>query len=180
MGQRRWPGRAAVAATLGVNRSSLHAWLNHFNHHRAIDETNGLTVDTNRLLTVLTAHRIVGQRPETLMTTPHEPPQLHARLADAGIPHVFGLFTAANQWAFFEPRRGHQLYIHQRHRAEVRRLLRGQGHGLDLFIDSVDALPTQVRNGLPITSPLLTVADLRAHPEGGAHAHFLQENVLRP
>lgn len=175
-----WPGRAAVARHLGVHRASIQAWLDHFAHHRAIQEDGGLGVDPDRLWSVLTAHRVAAQRPETAFHTIHEPAEASRRLDDAGVPHAFCMFTAANHYAFFEPRRQHQIYL-PRQAIPVARTILGAGPGdaLQVFHEAVEALPALTRAGTRITDPVLTVADLRAHPEGGAHASFLESNLPR-
>ncbi|HVL87100.1 MAG TPA: hypothetical protein VM681_03695, partial [Candidatus Thermoplasmatota archaeon] len=59
--------------------------------------------------------------------------------------------------------------------ARSRRASRGF---LQIYTESLSGLSVATRAGLPVTSPFQTVVDLRAHPEGGAHAAFLEANLL--
>lgn len=181
-----WPDQAAIARAMSTSRSAIHPWVNHLLHHRALRfRGDRLEADRSRLMAVLTAHRIAAHRPEAPFRIALEPEAAHRALEGAGVPHCFAFFTAANQWAFYEPRRDLDLYVERGSLGRVREVLapppsrvRRAGGLAHPFLERVRAIPATARSGLPVTSPLLTVLDLRAHPEGGAHAAFLEEVVL--
>lgn len=181
----RWPSRVAIAAQLRTSPGALNPWVQYLTFHRAVREADhGLAADPDRLLQVLTAHRVANLRPEAPLRIAMDAREAHALFEARGVPHSLAMFSAANEWAFFEPRRDVQLYVPRAALPQLRRVLasvpaRGAGQGLlQAFAEDLDRLEVQRRGGLPVTSPFQTVLDLRAHPEGGAHAAFLQEKLL--
>lgn len=183
--QSRWPDRAALARAVGTSPGALAPWAQFLTFHRALRETaSGVEADFDRLLGVLTAHRMANLRPEVPLDTVLDVRGVHAALQDRSVPHAFAMFSAANEWAFFEPRRDVHVYVPRSALPELRRSLgpgprRGGGAGvLQAYVEDPVRLDVQSRTGLPVTGPFQTVVDLRAHPEGGAHAAFLQANLL--
>lgn len=183
--QPRWPDRATLARAVGTSPSGLAPWTQLLTFHRALRETpSGVEADLDRLFGVLTAHRVANLRPEVPLATRMDVRGVHAALRDQGVPHAFAMFSAANEWAFFEPRRDVHVYVPRSALPALRRVLgpgprRGGGSGvLQAYVEDPARLDVQSRTGLPVTGPFQTVLDLRAHPEGGAHAAFLQTNLL--
>ena len=180
-----WPSQAAIAESVGAAPGSLHPWLQALVYQRVLlSDDNGFRVDRDRLLRYFSAVRIAAMRPVRAFTTSLQPEEIHARLTEAGIAHAFGFFTAANLYAFFEPRREIQLFIAPGSREAVRlasagrNLVGDDSMRVEPFEEPLSQLGILARAGLPITAPLQTVLDLRAHPEGGAHADFLEKNLL--
>lgn len=181
-----WASRADIAREIGTSPGAAATWLDYLEFYRVIRRgATGLSVDVNRLISTMTAYRAANLRPERPTAISSSPDELHARLAEAGIPHVFAMFTAANRWAFFEPIRDIHVYLPRGSRSDLHATIeepqargRSASGELQVYTENLDALSTQQRDGYPVTSPLQTVLDLRAHPEGGAHAAFLEENLL--
>lgn len=184
--EEQWSSRSALAREIGTSPGALSTWADYLEFFRVLrDRPGGLEVDRRRLLSTLTAYRVANLRPERPARIQGDVEEVHERLDAQGLPHTFGMFTAANRWAFFEPHRDVHLYVDRGHRREVMAALddlRASGPGasgeLQMYVENLDALSSQDRQGLPVTSPLQTTIDLRAHPEGGAHADFLEENLL--
>lgn len=187
LGRPAWAGQAEIASAVGTTRSAVHPWVNYLLHHRALVGRAGeLRVDRNRLLAVLTANRVAAHRPERPIACDLDVDGVHTRLEDAGVRHVFSFFSAANQWAFYEPRRDVYAYVGRGSLRQIGRLIPGSERSPDvrsgrlhLFVENPPSIRTLDRGGVPVTDPLLTVLDLRAHPEGGAHAAFVEQTVLR-
>jgi hypothetical protein len=135
-------------------------------------------VDARRLLQFYTAHRMARLYPATTFTTDLAPAELSRSLHREGIRHGLAMMSAANEWAFFEPRRRIELYVDRRDVARARRVLTPGRTPVDVFADNLNEIPVTTREGLHVTSTFLTIIDCRAHPEGGAHAEFLERNVL--
>jgi hypothetical protein len=175
--------RADLARALGTTPSAVAPWAHRLAFHRILrDSPQGLTFDEDRLLNYLTSHRQANLQPQPEFFVPMAPEDAINRLA--GLPHVLCMFTAGNRWAFFEPRGDLHVYID---RANVpalrRRLVRARRRGrqdtrVQIYIESLSTISHIDRTGQPTTTPLFTTIDLRAHPEGGAHAEFLRQNLL--
>lgn len=182
--ERSWPDRAAIAHRLGIHRAILSPWLNLLFYHRAIAERDGLRVDRGRLVTLLTAHRMASLRPEAPFEAAVDAEEAHRLLQAAGIPHCLGFFSAANLWSFFEPRADVHVYVPRGRVSSVRAALDQRGPRsrrpatVQVYVEGLAGLGRAERAGAPVTSPFQTVIDLRAHPEGGAHAAFLESNLL--
>lgn len=176
-------GARGVAAEVDVPYTTLIEWWRQLQFQRAIlDSSGGARVDRPRLLQVLTAHRIARLTPRFARRVAMDGHVASAILASQGIPHALAMLTAANEWTFFEPRREIQLYVPAARLTDVRRLLpaeTGAPFSLEVFSDNPEQLPVVERNGVPVTNPFLTLLDCRAHPEGGAHANFIERNVIR-
>ncbi len=184
--KQEWSSRAEIAQAMDVHQQVITPWLNYLEFFRATRKREGeVHVVEDRLLATLANYRAGNLRPERARPIEAEPSKIHALLEEAGVPHAFGMVTAANRWAFYEPHRDVQLYVSRSDRSSVRDALeplspdRSQGGGrLQVFHESLDGVATQDREGLPVTTPFQTVVDLRAHPAGGAHADFLEANLL--
>lgn len=177
-----WPNRASLAQALDVGQGSVTPWLNWLLFHRAVTEERTLRVDRGRLLVAASQVRAASIRPEIPFATNLGEDEIHARLDEARIDHLLGFFTAANRWSFYEPRFDHHVYLARGNMRRVRELLatdvaRARG-SVQIYSEDPNSLLRQTRQGVPVTTPLQTVLDLRAHPEGGAHANFLEENLL--
>lgn len=181
-----WPNRAEIARAVGTGQAALTPWLNYLEFFRVLRETgDGLEARRAPLLAILTAYRTANLRPERPMALRGDVHDVHDRLEAAGVAHLFGMFTSANQWAFYEAHRDVHVYLARSDRGaavdalgDLLRDGRSRGGELQIYLENLDALGHAARGDLPVTSPLQTVVDLRAHPEGGAHADFLERNVL--
>lgn len=184
--KQEWSSRAEIAQAMDVHQQVITPWLNYLEFFRATRKREGeVHVVEDRLLATLANYRAGNLRPERARPIEGEPSEIHTLLEEVGVPHAFGMFTAANRWAFYEPHLDVHLYVSRSDRGSVRDALNpvspggsdGGGH-LQVFHESLDGLATQDREGLPVTTPFQTILDLRAHPEGGAHADFLETNLL--
>lgn len=169
-----------LARELELPTSTVHEWFQQLRFQRALlDAPGGFIVDRPRLLAVLTAHRVARITPVAEVRASVTPATLATALDGASVPHVFAMLTAANAWAFFEPLRAIQLYVPRGEVATVRALMEPGDVTVECFAENLREVPTARRGGLLVTSAFLTLLDCRAHPEGGAHAEFLERNVLR-
>lgn len=172
-----------LAREMGVPYTTLIEWWRHFEFHRALLVfADGVRVDRQRLLQVLVAHRVTRLTPRVSRGTSLAPREVSAALTAQGVPHALAMLSAANEWAFFEPRREIQIYVAAqdltRARAAVPADERGPYH-VEMFSDNPAHLQIVRRGDLPVTGKFLTLLDCRAHPEGGAHASFLERNLIR-
>jgi hypothetical protein len=171
---------AFLAEELGVPTSTLQLWLRQLRFQRVLTpQGREDTVDQARLLQFFGAIRMARLNPSRTFATDDDAAAVSRRLRSAGIPHALGMLSAANEWAFFEPRRRIELYAPRSHLAALHRELAEGRTPVDVFEENMGELPTQERNRAQVTTAFVTVVDCRAHPEGGAHAHFLERNVLR-
>ena len=163
---------------LGVSPATVYDWIKQLRFQRAIVETVAADrVDRRRLLQVYTAHRMAELFPATELDVGAA--GASATLARHGVAHALGLFSAANEWAFFESRGDLQLYVERSDVPRLRSLLPAGPRRLQVFPERMSDLPVKQRGDLPVTGPFRTLLDLRAHPEGGAHAAFLETNLYR-
>lgn len=176
-------GARPVATTLGIPYTTLIEWWRHLEFHRAIfSSSSGNRVDRPRLLQVLTAHRVARLTPRLTRALAVDAHRASRILAREDIRHALAILSAANEWAFFEPRRDIQIYVAAADLTRVRNALPSEPDGpfrLEVFSDNPVHLPVATRGGIPVTSQFLTLVDCRAHPEGGAHANFLERNVIQ-
>lgn len=169
-----------VASRLHLPTSTVHEWVQQLRFQRAIVEASGgYHVDRPRLVATMTAHRIARIAPVAELSTSMDIEALARRLRQESIPHRFAMLTAANAWAFFEPRRSVQVYISRSSASALRSVLEPGSTTVECFAENIAELPHATRGGIEVTSAFLTYLDCRAHPEGGAHASFLERNVLR-
>lgn len=180
---RRFDDRSHLARALGTTPSSVAPWAQRLAFQRVMRDTpDGLQFDGDRFLAYLTSLRVATLQPEPPFSCPISPEDALDRLR--GTPFVTCMFTAGNSWAFFEPRRDLHVYVERRSLSHIRSLLprtgraAGQETRVQLYVESLRQLPHQDRQRRPVTTPLFTTIDLRAHPEGGAHAEFLRRNLL--
>lgn len=180
-----WATRVEIARRLGTTSSALQPWLSWLMFHRALRfESERLLVDRPRLLTVLAAARMAHLRPADPFHSTLTGEQTHRELLQRQIPHVFGFFTAANQWAFYEERLDLHLYVDRGRMRDVQAALRRDTAvrerpvTVQLYVEATRTIPEIRRGPLAVTDVFQTILDLRAHPEGGAHADFLEKNVL--
>lgn len=180
-----WGNQSVLARELGTTPSAIETWIHWMTFHRAIRfDGDRLEADRGRLLTLLTAARTTHLRPSPPFATNRSVDEIHDVLEAAGVRHVFGFFTAANRWSFFEPRDDCHVYVDRGRLGDLRDAIRPSGPverrptTVQPFVEPVSAIETLVRDGVPVTGLFETVVDLRAHPEGGAHADFLEKNVL--
>lgn len=150
-------------------------------YHGAVVERNRLySVDLRRLLDLLAATRVSNLLPTRVLTSPLDPPALHARLQEARLDHVFAFSTAASLTAFFEPLENLQVYVEK---GATRRVSEVVGEGkieVEVFEDRLETVPRQTSaDGLPITELLRTAIDVRSHPRGGAYATILQDALSK-
>lgn len=182
----RWTNRRKIADEMATNRGTLAPWLDYLEFFRAIRGTSEeLKVDLDQLLSTMAAYRTANLRPARPRPIHGDLFRAHERLQENDVEHVFCMFVAANRWAFFEPTNDIQVYINRGDMSEAAEALsasepqgRRRTGTLQIFLENLDSLSHQRREELPVTSPLQTVIDLRAHPEGGAHADFLEKNLL--
>lgn len=180
---RRFADRSDLARALATTASSIAPWAHRLAFHRVLQDTSeGLRFDEDRFLSYLTSLRVATLQPEPEFVTPLSADDALSRLR--GLANVTCMFTAGNSWAFFEPRRDLHLYVDRpslpRLRAALPRSRRPNANEtrVQVYVESLDQVPSVNRQGHPVTTPLFTTIDLRAHPEGGAHAEFLRRNLL--
>lgn len=181
----QWQSQSALAAHLGTSASALTPWIQSLTFFRALmTERHGFRVDRDRLLRVLTAWRMADLRPARPFYSRSAVDEIGERLLGENIPYTFGFFTAANRYAFYEPRQDVQIYVAPGSVSVVRDVLEG-GKQTDyrmvrvqLFEEPLSQIGSLTRGDVTVTTPIQTVVDLRAHPEGGAHAEFLAKNLL--
>lgn len=173
----------ALATQLDIPYTTVVEWWRHLEFHRALlVAPREITVDRARLLQILTAHRIARLSPSSTRTVSMDAREIARVLARENVPYALGMLSAANEWAFFEPRRSIQLYVPRQALADVRRLVpyeEDAPNELQIFRENLAHLPTQRRGNVLVTSAFQTLLDCRAHPEGGAHAAFLESQVMR-
>lgn len=172
-----------IAAELGVPYTTLIEWWRHLEYHRALlVSPDGVEVDRPRLLQVMTAHRVARMTPRVTRPIALDTEGVAEVLDLKEVPYALAVLSAANAWTFFEPRRNVQVFVASSDLTRVRQALPTVPEGrftLEVFGDNPDHLPTVVRGGFRLTSAFLTLLDCRAHPEGGAHANFLERNVIQ-
>lgn len=175
--------RSHLARTLRTTASSIAPWAQRLVFHRVLQDTpEGLRFDEDRFLTYLTSLRVATLQPEPEFATPTAADDALDRLQ--GLPHVACMFTAGNSWVFFEPRRDLHVYVDRRSLPRLRSLLprsRRPSTGetrVQAYVESLHQIPHVARQRRPVTTPLFTTVDLRAHPEGGAQAEFLRRNLM--
>lgn len=173
-----------LQATVGVPRSTFQSWLRHLRFQRALlDSPRGYRVDRARLMQVLTAHRVTQLAPAAEIPTSLGPQEISAILARERISYSLCMLSAANEWAFFEPRREMQVYVQRAQAARLARLLPPGERLLQVFAENVQSLDraehVKTRGAVRVTCPFLTALDCRAHPEGGAHASFVERVILK-
>lgn len=179
-----WSNQIELARELETSSSAVAPWVRTLNFHRAISvRREGLMVDRDRLIRIYTSFRVATLRPVKPFGTPLDVESAKHQLDGANIDHIFALFTAANRYAFFEPRNEIQIYVKPGSLTSLRQAIAtdkpGRGDLLvQAFEEPLEGIAQTSRNGLAVTTPLQTVVDLRAHPEGGAHAEFLSEKLL--
>lgn len=175
-------GARPIATQLSIPYTTLIEWWRQFEFQRAIiTSPEGLRVDRPRLLQVLTAHRMSRLTPRFDRSVDTDAHTVSTVLQAANIPHALGMLSAGNEWAFFEPRRDIQVYVAASMLTRVRTALPAADgpFRLEVFSDNPEHLPIVTRNRVPVTNQFLTLIDCRAHPEGGAHANFLERNVIQ-
>lgn len=184
-GTPQWRSQAALAVELGTTASSLAPWIQSLTFFRALTpDEHGFRIDKDRLLRVLTAWRMADLRPSRPFYSKYSVDEIGERLLGKNIQYTFGFFTAANRYAFYEPRQDVQIYIAPGSVTAVRNVLAGEKQTdhrmmrVQLFEEPLRQIGSHRRDGVIVTTPLQTVIDLRAHPEGGAHAGFLAEKLL--
>jgi len=172
----------ALSQELDIPYTTVVEWWRHLEFHRAIlVAARDVRVDRARLLHVLTAHRMARLSPSGVRTVAMDPREIAHALTRGSIPFALGMLSAANEWAFFEQRRSVQIYAPRHALSDIRRLVPSEGGGpirLEVFRENLAHLPVVRRGGVPITSAFQTLLDCRAHPEGGAHAAFLESQML--
>lgn len=180
-----WANQSALAQELGTTPSGIETWIHWMTFHRAVRfDGDRLEADRGRLLTLLAAARMTHVRPSPPFATNRSLDEIHDGLEAANVPHVFGFFTAANRWSFFEPRDDCHVYVDRGRLGDLRNAIQAsetverRPTTVQPFVEAVSAIETVVRDEVPVTGLFGTVVDLRAHPEGGAHADFLEKNVL--
>lgn len=171
-----------IAQELGVPYTTLIEWWRHLEFHRALLVSPGeVRVDHPRLLQVLTAHRTARLTPRVARPIALDAHGVARELTAANVPYALAMLSAANEWAFFEPRRSIQVYVPTRELTRARAalpLVQDAPFSLEVFGEDPAHLPTARRGRVIVTSQFLTLLDCRAHPEGGAHANFLERNVI--
>lgn len=179
----RFTDRSHLARALRTTASSIAPWAHRLGFHRVLQDTHdGLRFDEDRFLTYLTSLRVATLQPEPEFVTQLSTDDALGRLR--GFANVTCMFTAGNSWAFFEPRRDLHVYVDRSSlpqiRAAIPRSRRPNANDtrVQVYVESLDQIPSMTRQGHPVTTPLFTTVDLRAHPEGGAHAEFLRRNLL--
>lgn len=179
----RFTDRSHLARALGTTASSVAPWAHRLAFHRVLqDSSEGLRFDEDRFLSYLTSLRVATLQPEPEFVTPVSADDALGRLR--GFANVTCMFTAGNSWAFFEPRRDLHVYVDRSSLPQLRAALprsrrpAANEMRVQVYVESLDQIPHQDRQGHPVTTPLFTTVDLRAHPEGGAHAEFLRRNLL--
>jgi hypothetical protein len=173
----------ALSQTLDIPYTTVVEWWRHLEFQRAIlVAARDVRVDRARLLQVLTAHRIARLSPSSVRSVAMDSRDVVRALSRENVPFALGMLSAANEWAFFEQRRSVQIYAPRQALADVRRLVPSEEDGpirLEIFRENLAHLPVQRRGNVPVTSQFQTLLDCRAHPEGGAHAAFLETQVIR-
>lgn len=175
---------ASLLQRIDAPRSTAQTWLRQLRFQQAIiDGPKGTRIDRLRLLQVMSAHRLARITPLAEVPTSLGPQEISGILGDEGIGHALAMLSAANEWAFFEPRREMQVYVSRAQASRLPRILPRGERTLQVFGENVASLQAaghvKERGNVRVTCPFLTVVDCRAHPEGGAHADFLERNVLR-
>ena len=175
--------RSHLARKLRTTASSIAPWAQRLVFHRVLRDTpDGLRFDEDRFLTYLTSLRIATLQPEPEFAVSMSADDAQDRLH--GLSYVSCMFTAGNSWAFFEPRRDVHVYVDRSSLPRLRSLLprttrpSANDTRVQVYVESLHQVPHVDRQRLPVTTPLFTTVDLRAHPEGGAHAEFLRRSLL--
>lgn len=173
----------ALSQALDIPYTTVVEWWRHLEFHRAIlVAPRDVRVDRARLLQVLTAHRVARLSPSSVRQVSMDARGIARALTRASVPFALAMLSAANEWAFFEQRRSVQIYVPRQALADVRRLVPQEDEGgvrLEIFRENLAHLPTQRRGSIPVTTQFQTLLDCRAHPEGGAHAAFLESQAIR-
>ena len=171
------PGR--LAGELEVPLSTVNEWTRQLRFQRVLTSTpSGEFVDRPRLLQFYASTRVARLYPTATLRTRLRPSGLSQLLRRESIDHSLAMLAAANEWAFFEPRRRIELYVSRGDTRRVREVLPPGDNEVDVFWENPAELPIERRGPAVVTSAFLTIVDCRAHPEGGAHAHFLEQNVM--
>jgi transposase-like protein len=172
---------AQVAREVDAPLSTINEWLRQLRFQRALlTAPQGEIVDRTRLLQFYAATRMARLYPVKTFQTTLTSADLSQALRRESVPHALAMLSAANEWAFFEPRRRVEIYLGRGDISRVTDLVpQGGGVAVDVFAENVAELPVETRGRAVFTNAFLTIIDCRAHPEGGAHAHFLEQSVMR-
>lgn len=162
-----------------ISTATFYNWLSHLEFQRAISRTrSGVTVDRRRLMNFYAAFRVTRARPVLTTTSALSGADLVRHLQGEGIPTVaLGFLSAANEWAFFEPRRSTQLYVGDHPLGALRDAIPPGDRPVEVFRENWSEVPVRNR-AVPVTDLFMTIVDCHAHPEGGAHAAFLERELL--
>lgn len=162
-----------------ISRSTFYNWFNQLQFQAVVTRRgSGFIVDRRRLIQFYAAHRVVRCRPAFEATVGTSGAQLLQHLQEQGHKNTaLGFLSAANEWAFFEPRRHTELYVGRQGISALRNSLPPGDHPVQIFTENWGELP--LANRPPArTNLFLTITDCHAHPEGGAHAAFLERELL--
>ncbi|MBI4392653.1 MAG: hypothetical protein HY556_02495 [Euryarchaeota archaeon] len=163
----------------GTTASTVHQWIRHLRFHRVMTPVDGgHRIDRVRLLQVLAAHRIARIQPVHEGAVALDARGFSQVLSQRRIPHALCMLSAANEWTFFEPRYAIDVYVRRADAPRVRALTTVGRYRVNLYAENLGEVPTRERDGVPITDLFQTLIDCRAHPEGGAHAQFLERVLL--
>lgn len=175
-GPDRWDSQKRIADAAGLAAPQVNVVLHHLQFQRLVKiEGRSVLVDRGALQAFF-----VNLRRTRLAPVAEVPAERTAgELGADGRHAVLGLFTAANLHAPFELRKTIDVFVPpSTGRRFAARVQDPRGTvSVRVFEDSLTALGTVRRPEGVVTSPLQTILDLQAVPEGGRFARFLVSNA---
>ena len=179
-GQRTVSTRA-VSESAGVSQRAASDIMRFLEFHGGLSP--GREVRWRRTATILSMLRLAAMNPVRSITATLDGPSAQRVLEASGIQTALGFTSAANQWAFFEPHRSHQLFVERGSAVKAASALaddapsRDTGERITLFETDLESLGTTSLQSHMLTTRLQTWIDLAHFPRAGAHEAFFRKVI---
>jgi len=179
-----------LSSRIGLSESRVSKVLRFLAYRGLIEtETKRVTSHTRELINYYSMMKTPRMFPSLNILTTYNPRQVYEFLAKKGIVIVHCLFTASNEYAYYEPIPQDYFYIEKGNLAELRKMYKsdeivrtgehtstskpGLFRSYEIFVENFDILSTENgRNGMQ-TNTLQTYIDLYNFPGGAAAAEHL-------
>lgn len=171
----------AVSEIAGVSQRAASDIMRFLEFHGGLSP--GREIRWRRTASILSMLRLAAMNPVRTLTAPLDGSSAQQALESSGIQSALGFTSAANQWAFFEPHRNHQLFVERGSAVKATSALkqgspaRGKGETITLFETDLDSLGTTSLQSQTLTTRLQTWIDLTHFPRAGAHEAFFRKVI---